>query len=48
MMSVLPLELMAAEPLEKTWAANVRKVGVDPVAVMKELKDELASFLGRD
>jgi TRAP-type C4-dicarboxylate transport system substrate-binding protein len=34
----------AAEPLEKTWAANVRKVGVDPVAAMKELKDELAKY----
>jgi TRAP-type C4-dicarboxylate transport system substrate-binding protein len=32
----------AAEPLEKTWADNVRKTGVDPAAAMKELKDELA------
>jgi TRAP-type C4-dicarboxylate transport system substrate-binding protein len=34
----------AAEPLEKTWADNVRKVGVDPVAAMKELKDQLAKY----
>ena len=32
----------AAEPLEKTWADNVRKTGNDPAVVMKELKDELA------
>ncbi|NWG26192.1 MAG: TRAP transporter substrate-binding protein [Pseudorhodoplanes sp.] len=32
----------AAEPLEKTWADNVRKAGGDPVAIMKELKDSLA------
>lgn len=32
----------AAEPLEKTWADNVRKTGNDPAAVMKGLKDELA------
>jgi TRAP-type C4-dicarboxylate transport system substrate-binding protein len=34
----------AAEPLEKTWADNVRKVGVDPVVAMKELKDQLARY----
>jgi len=34
----------AAEPLEKTWADNVRKVGVDPVVAMKELKDQLAKY----
>jgi TRAP-type C4-dicarboxylate transport system substrate-binding protein len=34
----------AAEPLEKTWAANVRKAGIDPVAAMKELKEELARY----
>src|SRR5216683_3334808 len=34
----------AAEPLEKSWADNVRKVGVDPVAAMKELKDQLAKY----
>jgi TRAP-type C4-dicarboxylate transport system substrate-binding protein len=34
----------AAEPLEKTWAANVRKVGVDPVVAMKELKEQLAKY----
>jgi TRAP-type C4-dicarboxylate transport system substrate-binding protein len=32
----------AAEPLEKTWATNVRKAGIDPTAAMKELKEELA------
>jgi TRAP-type C4-dicarboxylate transport system substrate-binding protein len=31
----------AAEPLEKAWADNVRKTGVDPAAAMKELKDAL-------
>jgi len=34
----------AAEPLEKTWADNVRKVGADPVVAMKELKDQLAKY----
>jgi len=32
----------AAEPLEKTWADNVRKTGGDPDAIMKELKAQLA------
>ena len=34
----------AAEPLEKTWADNVRRVGVDPAGAMKELKDQLAKY----
>jgi TRAP-type C4-dicarboxylate transport system substrate-binding protein len=32
----------AAEPLEKNWADNVKKTGVDPAVAMKELKDQLA------
>jgi TRAP-type C4-dicarboxylate transport system substrate-binding protein len=32
----------AAEPLANTWAENVKKVGVNPEAVMKELKESLA------
>jgi TRAP-type C4-dicarboxylate transport system substrate-binding protein len=32
----------ASEPLEKTWADNVRKTGGDPDAIMKELKAQLA------
>jgi TRAP-type C4-dicarboxylate transport system substrate-binding protein len=40
----LALWKQAADPLEKTWAANVRKAGVDPVVAMKELKDELAKY----
>ena len=34
----------AAEPLEKVWADNVRKTGVDPDAALKELKAQLAKF----
>ena len=34
----------ASEPLEKTWADNVKKVGGDPDTIMKELKAELAKF----
>ena len=34
----------AAEPLEKTWASNVRKVGIDPAVAMKELKDDLTKY----
>jgi TRAP-type C4-dicarboxylate transport system substrate-binding protein len=34
----------AAEPLEKTWAANVKKTGADADAAMKELKAELVKF----
>jgi len=32
----------AAQPLEEKWAENVKKVGVDPATVLKELKAELA------
>ena len=31
----------AAEPLEKTWADNVKKAGGDPDTIMKELKTQL-------
>jgi len=31
----------SAEPLEKSWADNVKKAGLDPDAVMKELKAAL-------
>ena len=34
----------AAEPLEKTWSDNVKKVGGDADAIMKELKAELAKY----
>jgi len=34
----------AAEPLQQTWAGNVKKAGGDPDAIMKELKDSLAKF----
>jgi TRAP-type C4-dicarboxylate transport system substrate-binding protein len=34
----------SAEPLEKTWAGNVRKAGGDPDAIMKELKATLAKY----
>jgi TRAP-type C4-dicarboxylate transport system substrate-binding protein len=34
----------AAEPLEKTWADNVKKGGGDADAIMKELRDSLAKF----
>ena len=34
----------AAEPLEKAWADNVKKVGVDPDAAMKELKADLVKY----
>jgi TRAP-type C4-dicarboxylate transport system substrate-binding protein len=34
----------SAEPLEKAWAAGVKKVGVDPDAAMKELKADLAKY----
>jgi TRAP-type C4-dicarboxylate transport system substrate-binding protein len=34
----------SAEPLEKTWADNVKKAGADPDTVMKEFKSELAKF----
>ena len=32
----------AAEPLHRSWAAQVRKAGGDPDAVMAELRDQLA------
>ena len=34
----------SAEPLEKAWAANVKKVGVDPDAAMNELKADLVKY----
>jgi TRAP-type C4-dicarboxylate transport system substrate-binding protein len=34
----------SAEPLQNTWADNVKKTGADPAAVLKELKDQLAKF----
>jgi len=34
----------AAEPLEKTWADNVKKAGGDPDAIMKDLKATLAKY----
>ena len=33
-----------AEPLEKTWADNVKKAGGDPAAIMKDLKESLAKY----
>jgi TRAP-type C4-dicarboxylate transport system substrate-binding protein len=32
----------AAQPLEEKWAENVKKTGVDPAVVMKELKAQLS------
>ncbi|MGC1696746.1 MAG: TRAP transporter substrate-binding protein [Pseudolabrys sp.] len=34
----------ASEPLVKTWADGVKKVGVDPDAAMKELRADLAKY----
>jgi len=34
----------AAEPLQKSWADNVKKAGGNPDAAMKELKDQLAKY----
>jgi TRAP-type C4-dicarboxylate transport system substrate-binding protein len=34
----------SAEPLEKAWAANVKKAGVDPDVAMKELQAELVKY----
>ncbi len=34
----------ATQPLEKTWADGVRKAGLDPDAVLKELKGSLAKY----
>ena len=36
----------ASEPLEKTWADNVKKAGGDPDAIMKELKAQLEEVQG--
>ncbi len=40
----LALWKQAAEPLEKNWASNVRKIGVDPAAAMAALKEQLAKY----
>ncbi len=46
--SITPAQLAewrkSAEPLEKTWADNVRKARGNPDVAMKELKAELAKF----
>ena len=34
----------AAEPLEVKWADDVKKVGGDPAAIAKNLKEQLAKF----
>jgi TRAP-type C4-dicarboxylate transport system substrate-binding protein len=34
----------AAEPLQKTWADNVKKSGGNPDDIMKELKETLAKY----
>jgi TRAP-type C4-dicarboxylate transport system substrate-binding protein len=34
----------SAEPLEKAWAANVKKTGVDPDVAMKEFQAELVKY----
>jgi TRAP-type C4-dicarboxylate transport system substrate-binding protein len=34
----------SAEPLQKTWADNVKKAGGDPVAIFGALKAQLAKF----
>ncbi|HEY6832513.1 MAG TPA: C4-dicarboxylate ABC transporter, partial [Pseudolabrys sp.] len=34
----------SAEPLEKVWAANVKKTGVDADAAMKELQAQLVKY----
>jgi TRAP-type C4-dicarboxylate transport system substrate-binding protein len=34
----------SAEPLEKAWAANVKKVGVDPDTAMKEFQAQLVKY----
>jgi TRAP-type C4-dicarboxylate transport system substrate-binding protein len=34
----------ASEPLQNVWADGVKKAGLDPAAVMKELKDSLGKF----
>jgi TRAP-type C4-dicarboxylate transport system substrate-binding protein len=46
--SITPAQLdewkKSAEPLHKVWADNVRKVGGDPDAIMKELRAALAQY----
>jgi TRAP-type C4-dicarboxylate transport system substrate-binding protein len=34
----------AAEPLQASWATKVRKIGLDPDTVLKELKADLAQY----
>jgi TRAP-type C4-dicarboxylate transport system substrate-binding protein len=34
----------SAEPLEKAWAANVKKAGIDPDTAMKELQAQLVKY----
>jgi TRAP-type C4-dicarboxylate transport system substrate-binding protein len=34
----------AAAPLEAKWAENAKKAGVDPAAVMQELKEQLKKY----
>jgi TRAP-type C4-dicarboxylate transport system substrate-binding protein len=34
----------SAEPLEKAWAANVKKAGIDPDAAMKEFQAQLVKY----
>ena len=34
----------AAQPLQQAWADNVKKVGVDPNAALKELKASLNQY----
>ena len=34
----------ASEPLQNVWSDGVKKTGLDPAVVMKELKDSLAKF----
>ena len=40
----LTLWKKAAKPLENSWADDVRRIGVDPIAAMKELTDQLAEY----
>jgi len=46
--SLTPAELAewrkAAEPLQASWATKVRKIGLDPDTVLKELKADLAQY----
>jgi TRAP-type C4-dicarboxylate transport system substrate-binding protein len=34
----------ATEPLQASWSAKVRKTGLDPAAVMKEMKESLTKY----